>query len=239
MAVTRRIVLLGGGFSDDPDTLLDDFTLTITGRTRPKVCFVPTASGDSAGYIERFYAAFSSRECEPAHLPLFRREPRDLRDFVLSQDVVYVGGGNTANLLAVWRLHGLDVILREAYEAGVLLCGISAGSACWFDACVTDSFGSVGPLLDGVGLLQGSLCPHYDGEAERRPVYLSAIREGTLPPGWAIDDGAAAHFADGVVTEVVTRRPEATVHRVARGPAGDVAETPLPARLLPPASARS
>ena len=123
----RRIVLLGGGFSDDPDTLLDDFVLATTGKERPKVCFVPTASGDSAGYIDRFYAAFSSRDCLPTHLALFRREHRDLRALILSQDVVYVGGGNTANLIAIWRLHGLDEVLREAYEAGVLLCGISAG----------------------------------------------------------------------------------------------------------------
>ncbi|MEU8175202.1 Type 1 glutamine amidotransferase-like domain-containing protein [Microbispora hainanensis] len=115
--------------------LLDDFVLATTGKERPKVCFVPTASGDSAGYVDRFYAAFSSRDCLPTHLSLFRREHRDLRALILSQDVVYVGGGNTANLIAVWRLHGLDEVLREAYEAGVLLCGISAGAACWFDAC--------------------------------------------------------------------------------------------------------
>ncbi|MFC0863942.1 Type 1 glutamine amidotransferase-like domain-containing protein [Sphaerimonospora cavernae] len=238
MASPQGIVLLGGGFSDDPDTLLDDFVLEIIGTKRPRICFVPTASGDSAGYVERFHAAFSLRDCLPVHLPLFRREHRDLREFVLAQDVVYVGGGNTANLLAVWRLHGLDVILREAYAAGVLLCGISAGAACWFDACLTDSFGPVTSLHDGLGFIRGSFCPHYDGEADRRPAYRGAVGDGILPPGWALDDGAAAHFLEGVPIEVVSRRPNATLHRVAPDPSG-VGETVSAARLLIPSPSES
>ncbi|GIH49188.1 Peptidase E [Microbispora rosea] len=237
MTHTRRIALLGGGFSDDPDTLLDDFVLATTGKERPKVCFVPTASGDSAGYVDRFYAAFSSLDCVPTHLSLFRREHRDLRALILSQDVVYVGGGNTANLIAVWRLHGLDEVLREAYEAGVLLCGISAGAACWFDACLTDSFGPMSPLLDGLGLIDGSFCPHYDAEAERRPAFLSAVADGTLPGGWALDDGAAALFTDGVLTEAVSRVPGAAVHRVTATAHGTAMETASPVRLLTPAGA--
>ncbi|MFC1417444.1 Type 1 glutamine amidotransferase-like domain-containing protein [Streptacidiphilus cavernicola] len=209
-----RVVLLGGGFSNDPDTVLDDYVLGLTGRARPRVCFVPTASGDSAGYVERFRSAFGPRDCEPAELPLFRRTEPDLRRFVLSQDVLYVGGGSTANLLAVWRTHGLDEILREAYAAGVLLCGISAGAACWFEACLTDSFGALAPLPDGLGLLPGSMCPHYDSEEHRRPAYRAAVGSGALPPGWALDDGAAALFTDGAPTEVVTRRPGAALYRV-------------------------
>ncbi|MCX5247144.1 peptidase E [Streptomyces sp. NBC_00201] len=232
MTRPRRIVLLGGGFSDDPDPLLDDFILDVVRKERPKVCFIPTASGDSTGYIDRFHAAFGRRDCEPTHLTLFRRAHPDLRSSLLGQDVVYVGGGNTANLLAVWRLHGLYEILHEAYQGGVLLCGISAGAACWMDACLTDSLGPVAPLRDGLGLLSGSLCPHYDSEAERRPAYLDAIGSGTLPAGWALDDAAAALFTDGLPTEVVARKAGATLHRVTCGTDGKVTETALPSRLL-------
>ena len=229
--MTRKIALLGGGFSDDPDTLIDEFVLAAARRPRPRVCFVPTASGDSRGYIERFYAAFTGRECEPSDLQLFRREERDLRSGVLAQDILYVGGGNTANLLAIWRLHGLDQVVREAYEAGVVLCGISAGAACWLECCLTDSFGSLAPLQDGLGLLPGSMCPHYDSEGERHPAYREAVAAGTLPAGWAVDDGAAALFTDGQLTEVVARVPGVTVHRVSQS-GGVAREEPLPARLL-------
>lgn len=229
--MTRRIALLGGGFSDDPDTVLDDFVLASVQRPRPRVCFIPTASGDSRGYIERFYAAFNHHDCEPTGLELFRRDKRDLRSNVLAQDIIYVGGGNTANLLAVWRLHGLDQILREAYEAGTLLCGLSAGAACWLESCLTDSFGSLAPLKDGLGFLQGSLCPHYDSEGERRPAYRTAVAVGALPAGWAIDDGAAALFTDEQLTEVVARVPGATVHHVTQAD-GTAVEMSLPARLL-------
>ncbi|MGW7368500.1 Type 1 glutamine amidotransferase-like domain-containing protein [Streptomyces sp. NPDC054841] len=233
MTATGKIVLLGGGFSGDPDTLLDDFVLAHARRARPRICFLPTASGDAEGYIQGFSAAFERQDCEPTHLPLFRRDREDLRTFLLGQDIVYTGGGNTANMLAVWRLHGVDDILREAYRRGVLLCGISAGAACWFDACLTDSFGPVRPLHDGLGLLPGSMCPHYDSEAERRPAYLSAVAGGVLPDGWALDDGAAALFVDGRLDDVVTRTPGAALHRVVRHGEDAVREEPgLPARLL-------
>ncbi|WP_423247251.1 Type 1 glutamine amidotransferase-like domain-containing protein [Streptomyces decoyicus] len=182
MARTPAIALLGGGFSDDPDTLLDDFVLDAAGRDRPKVCFLPTASGDAPGYIEAFHKAFGARGCETGHLELFRRTVTDLRAFVLAQDIVYVGGGNTANMLAVWRVHGLDAILREAYASGVLLCGISAGACCWFETAFSDSFGPPVPLSDGLGLLPGSLCPHYlpswPARSARPSAYRSKRSEG-------------------------------------------------------------
>lgn len=157
MTTPQKIVLLGGGFSDDPDTLLDDFVLGHARSKRPKICFLPTASGDSDGYVQRFCTAFGERgDCEPVHLSLFRRTHHDLRAFLLAQDIVYVGGGNTANMLSVWRSHGVDDILREVYANGTLLCGISAGAACWFEACLTDSFGPLAPLNRGLGLLPGS-----------------------------------------------------------------------------------
>ncbi|MBL1089192.1 MULTISPECIES: peptidase E [Streptomyces] len=232
MTTAPTLAVLGGGFSDDPDTLLDDFVLAATGRPRPKVCFLPTASGDAPGYVEKFHTAFAGRDCGTSHLELFRRTVTDLRAFVLAQDVVYVGGGNTADMLAVWRLHGLDAVLREAYAAGVLLCGISAGACCWFESAFSDSFGPPAPLADGLGLLPGSLCPHYDTEPLRRPGYRGAVKSGALPAGWAVDDGAAGLFSAGRLVDVATRTPGATLRRVGRGPGGTVHEVPEEARLL-------
>jgi peptidase E len=156
----------------------------------------------------------------------------DLREFVLQQDVIYVGGGNTANLLAIWRTHGLHTILAEAWHSGTLLCGLSAGMNCWFQASVTDSFGeTLAPLRDGLGLLTGSACPHYDSQEQRRPTYLKLVQEGSLPPGYAADDGAALVFSGEDLTEVVTSRPNARAFRVERG-AKEAVEEPIPTRYL-------
>ena len=229
-----RVALLGGGFSTDDDGLLDDWVLGQARAERPRVCFVPTASGDAPGYIERFFDAFRGRECEPSVLPLFRRERDDaaLRAFLLAQDVVYVGGGNTANLLAVWRVHGVDRLMREAYEGGTLLCGISAGANCWAEGAHTDSFGPLTHLRDGLGLLPGSVCPHYDSEAGRRDSYRAAVAGGRLPAGWAVEDGVGALFVEGRLVEVVGRRPGARLYRVAVGDGGEVEERGVEGRLL-------
>jgi peptidase E len=225
----------GGGFSMEPDNpLLDDFLLSLSPPGRlPRVCFVPTASGDAAGYVERFLEAFPGPRAEASVLSLFKREHADLRGFLLGQDVVYVGGGNTANLLALWRLHGLDAILREALAAGVVLAGLSAGMNCWFEASVTGSFGGDGlhPLEDGLGLLGGSGCPHYDGEELRRPTYLELVGAGRLPGGFAVDDGCGLVFRDGELVEAVSSRPGARAFRVDRSGDG-VDETPLEVRYL-------
>ncbi|MFD9003264.1 Type 1 glutamine amidotransferase-like domain-containing protein [Streptomyces sp. NPDC059582] len=230
----RRLALLGGGFSTDDDGLLDDWVLGHARAPRPKVCFVPTASGDAPAYLERFLAAFRSRDCEPGVLPLFRRELDDdaLRTLLLSQDVVYVGGGNTANLLAVWRVHGVDRLLREAYDRGTLLCGISAGANCWAEGSHTDSFGPLTFLPDGLGLLSGSVCPHYDTEPGRRSSYRAAVATGALAPGWALEDGVGALFTDGLLTEAVSRTPRAHLYRVEPDGERGAKERALPCRLL-------
>ena len=223
----------GGGFSaDDDNRVLDDHLLSLTNRSRPRVCFVPTASGDADGYVERFLDAFTDLRAHASVLPLFWREAADLRSTVLAQDVIYVGGGNTANLLAVWRVHGLDTVLAEALEAGVVLAGLSAGMNCWFQGSVTDSFGpTLQPLRDGLGLLEGSACPHYDGEEQRRPTYLRLVASGGLPGGYAADDDCALVFRDGALVEAVSSRPEARAFAVRR--VGDEAEEqPLPVRFL-------
>lgn len=230
----RRLALLGGGFSTDDDGLLDDWLLGHARTSRPRVCFVPTAGGDAPAYVDRFLTAFRPRACEPAVLPLFRRELDDdaLRTFLLSQDVVYVGGGNTANLLAVWRAHGVDRLLRAAYDGGTLLCGISAGANCWAEGSHTDSFGPLTFLADGLGLLSGSICPHYDSEPGRRSSYRAAVAAGALPAGWALEDGVGALFTDGSLTETVTRTPRAHLYRVERDGDRGAVERAVPGRLL-------
>ncbi|MEV5362405.1 peptidase E [Streptomyces cellulosae] len=229
-----RIALIGGGFSTDEDGVLDDWVLGQARAPRPTVCFVPTAGGDAPGYIEKFFDAFRAKDCEPSVLPLFRRELDDiaLREFLLAQDVVYVGGGNTANLLAVWRVHGVDRLLREAYARGTLLCGISAGANCWAEGSHTDSFGPQTHLPDGLGLLPGSVCPHYDSEPGRRSSYRAAVARGDLADGWAVEDGAAALFTDGRLAEAVTRLPEARLYRVRAGGEAGTVEEAVDCRLL-------
>jgi peptidase E len=215
----RHIVALGGGgfLMDDP--VLDDFILSLgqTLRDRPRVCFLSTASGDKVANIERFHRAFGPKPCVPSHLTLFRREVRDIAAFLGEQDVIYVGGGSTANLLALWRLHGVDRALHAAWQRGAVLAGVSAGANCWFESSITDSFGpQLEPLNDGLGFIRGSVCPHFDGEPLRRPRYLELIAEQRLPPGIAADDYAGLHFVDEALVEVVTSRPRANGYVVNR-----------------------
>lgn len=227
----------GGGFSMEPDNpLLDDHVLDLArrarGRERPRVCFLATASGDAPGYVADFYAAFAQR-AEATHLALFVRIVDDIEAFLLDQDVVYVGGGNTENMLAIWRVHGVDRILRRAWEAGVVMTGLSAGSLCWFETGTTDSFGKgLAALSGGLGLIPGSHAPHYDGEPTRRPHYQRLVAEGVMPGGYAADDGAALVFEGADLVEVVATRAAARAYRVERSPVGDAIETVLPTRYL-------
>ncbi len=208
------------------------YVLSLTGAERPKVCFVPTATGDAPEGLVRFYNNFPARVCEPSYLALFGRTVRDIQAHLLAQDLIVVGGGNTANMLAIWRVHGVDAALKTAWDAGVMLCGGSAGSLCWFECGTTDSFdlNELAPLHDGLGFLAGSHCPHYDGEAQRRPLYQSLIANG-FPAGYAVDDDAAIRFAGTELAEVVTARAGATAYRV-ESVDGQAVETPLEARLL-------
>jgi peptidase E len=214
---TPQIVVLGGGgFSMEPrNPRLDRYLLGLTMKRIPRVCFVPTASGDSRDYIRRFHAAFEKHPCRPTDLTLFRRDKRDPAKHLLQQDLIYVGGGNTANLLAVWRVHGVDEAMRQAWRRGTVLCGVSAGMICWFECSVTDSFGPLAPLRDGLGFLPGSACPHYDGEPMRRPTYHRLIRNG-FPAGYAADDGAAIHFVGRRIVTCVSSRASACAYRVFR-----------------------
>jgi dipeptidase E len=228
--VRQLIAMGGGGFSMEESPALDEYVLAAARSSRPAVTFIATASGDADGYIERFYAAFSQLPCRPSHLSLFSRTP-DLRELLLAQDVIYVGGGNTKSLLGVWREWGLPAVLREAWEAGVVLAGVSAGAICWFEQGLTDSFDGALRPLECLGFLAGSCCPHYDGDPERRPTYHEIQRTGGLLPGLAIDDGAAVHFVDDDLHRVVASRPGVTAYRVGLRD-GSVREEALPVEFL-------
>jgi dipeptidase E len=224
---TKQIVAMGGGgFLMEPDNpLLDDFVLGLTQKSQPRVCYLGTASGDFDRMITNFYGVVGPR-CRATHVPLFNRRHADLGAVLLDQDVLYVGGGNTANLLAVWRVHGVDTLVRRAYEQGTVLCGPSAGALCWFEGGITDSFSGLQPLRDGLGLLGGTICPHYDGEPGRRPAYQRFVADGGAA-GYGVDDGCALHFVDGALREVVSSRLAAAAYRVEAG-----SEVPLPSRFL-------
>ncbi len=221
------IAMGGGGFSMEPDNLaLDEYILEQTNKPHPSVCFLPTASGDSPEYVVKFYASFTKLDCQPTHLSLFRLPTADLSELLLAQDVIYVGGGNTRSMLALWRGWGLNRILRKALENGVVLAGISAGAICWFEQGVTDSVPGELSVLPGLGFLPGSCCPHYHSEEDRRPAYHRMIVASAIKPGFALDDGAAVHFIDGELSRVVRSRPEANGYRV-DSVAGEVREQPL------------
>jgi dipeptidase E len=225
--VSGHIVAIGGGTRFEASAHIEDLILRLAGKPRPRICFVPTAKAHEPEHVDKFYEAFGLRDCEPSHLELFGI-PDDPARQVERQDVIYVGGGNTANLLALWRVHEIDHALRRAWKGGAVLAGWSAGANCWFEDCITDSFGpELRALGGGLGLLAGSFCPHYDGELERRPTYMRLVREGVLLAGYAADDDAAFHFDGTELREVVSQRAGARGYRVtAEG------EEPLEARLL-------
>jgi dipeptidase E len=213
MAMERHIVGLGGG-GDTPEqmTRLHDYVLGLVGKERPRVLWVPTAVGDDPTATVWFYEEFATR-ADVRTLTTFPWPPENLRELILGQDAICVCGGNTANMLAIWRVHGIDALLREAWEQGIVLWGQSAGMICWFEAGVTDSFG---PQLEGMeclGFLPGSACPHYDGEERRRPRYGELVAGG-LAPGIAADDGVALHYVGTELREIVTCRPGTAAYRV-------------------------
>ena len=222
----RHIVAMGGGGLSLDDGALDRYVLGLVDAARPKVCLMPTASAAVPVSLRRFLDAFPARSFEPSYLDLFDRRVADVEAFLGEQDVIYVGGGNTANLLAIWRLHGVDAALRAAWGAGVVCAGISAGANCWFEASTTDSFllGHADPLPDGLGFLAGSFCPHYHGEPERRPRFHEYVADGRLPDGLACDDFSAVHFEGTELRAAVVSADGAGVYRIRRGGSGALEE---------------
>jgi dipeptidase E len=235
--MVSRILTLGGHdfTSRPPDRAVSELMLRLATEragTRPKICILPTASGDPSEQIGRFYAAFGERSCEPSDLSLFRlgRRPIALRDHLLDQDLIYVGGGSMVNLLAVWEAHELSAILSLAWRQGIVLAGQSAGAMCWFESGITKSSGKP-EIRAGLGLLHGSLCVHYNTEPERRAAYLEAIGNG-MPSGYGLDDYAGLLWEGEGPPSAVTARRGARAYRVTSSDTG-VVESPLPARFLP------
>jgi peptidase E len=234
MGEQRQIVAFGGGgFSMEKDnTLLDDYVLGLSSQERPRVCFLPTASGDADHYIVRFYRAFDAARCEPSHVSLFRRDggAADIHQHILSSDIVYVGGGSVVSLLGAWRAHGLDTTLRLAWEQGTVMCGVSAGSLCWFRSALS-AFHGTPQLVEGLGLLPFSNCVHFDCERDREGAFRRHLLDGMVA-GYAAEDGAALHFTGERLASVVTSCPDARAYRMRRTDAGRVDRRALPAKYL-------
>jgi dipeptidase E len=226
------IAIGGGGFYRDPENLaLERYIVQQSGATEARVAFVPTASAEPDNYLVSFYTSFLKLGCRPSHLSLFKRTP-DLRSYLLHQDVIYVGGGNTKSMLAVWREWGVPEILREAWHLGIVLTGVSAGAICWFEQGLTDSWADGLRALDCLGFLPGSCCPHYDGEPKRRPSYHELLAGGEISAGVAIEDWTAVHYQGTKLYRVIAAKAGARAYS-ARAVYGSVQEVPLPVQYLP------
>jgi len=232
----RHVLAIGGGMLMPRDAvpLHLTYAMELSGQSKPNLCVLNTAIGDDPNVYLRFYDRLAQTQARVRHLALFPMpNVPDPEDLLMSQDIIFVGGGSVANMVAVWRVHGIDEILRKAWQAGIVLAGSSAGGICWFEGGTTDSFGvKLRAFSDGLGMLAGSFCPHYNSEEERRPVYRRLVADGTLPAGIACDDGAAAHFVDETLGELVSDRPQAGAYRVEPDGAGGAVESPLPVRFL-------
>jgi dipeptidase E len=226
------IAMGGGGFSTEPDSsLLDQYILDQARRSKPRICFLGTASGDAENYLLRFYTSFLKLKCNPTHLSLFKLPTNDLESFILDADVIYVGGGNTRSLLALWKEWKLDVYLRTAWENGIVLAGISAGSICWFEEGVSDYYPNELNTLECLGFLRGSNCPHYDKEAMRRPSYQQLVWNGSISEGIAAEDGVALHYIGTELESVVSSRPGAKAYYVRRK-SNQIEEVPIATNYL-------
>jgi|GEM_PF-35687 len=235
--LSRTLITLGGGgFSMEPDNLLLDLAILQMawkrGIQQPKILFIPTASGDSNDYIQRFYKAFQKFPVTASHLSLFKGKRPDIREFILEQDIIYVGGGNTRNMLLLWQAWGVDSALRQAYEQGKILAGISAGAICWFEEGLTDSFPGRVDRLDCLGWIKGSCTPHYDGEPERRPTFQNKIQQGLMSSGLAIDDSAMAIFTNEKLTNCFSSHPDKLAFEVEKNSQGKLVESALPTEYL-------
>jgi peptidase E len=235
-----HILAIGGGafistdrYTPRPSPLLR-YALDLTGHDRPRVCFLATAMGDAAEAVARYYAAFGRLDAEVSHLALFPLpNHEDPAGHLLAQDLVYVSGGSVANLLALWRLHGLDEALADAWRSGVVLCGQSAGALCWHAGGTTDSFGpELRPLTNALGLLPYSCGVHYDSEPQRRPALRRLVADGTLPGGYAADEAVGLHYVGTEFVQAVSYVQGRGAYELASDGAGGVKETLVEPRLL-------
>ena len=196
--MNRQIIAIGGGgFGRNPsEGIIEKYILDQAESKKPNICFIPTATGDNDSYKVNYYSTFSRFSCNPTHIDLFKRTP-DLKKIIGNQDIVFIGGGNTKSMLAVWRDWDLDSILVDAYHRGVVMSGVSAGAICWFNKGITDSWENDLFLLPCLGIVNGSCCPHYDEEKNRRPAVMKMLKEGLLKDCFCIEGGSALHFKNG------------------------------------------
>ena len=208
------IAIGGGGFGRNPNQpVIEKYILEQSSEEKPNVCFIPTASAEDKAYIVNFYTAFTKLNCTPKHINFFQRTPR-LDSLINKQDIIYVGGGNTKSMLAVWREWKLDQLLVKAYNRGAILCGVSAGAICWFEKGVTDSWASNLNVMDCMGFLKGCCCPHYDGEKDRKPALEKFLLDGIVDTCYALDDGAALHYKNSNIHTAVSFYKDANAYKV-------------------------
>ena len=191
----RQVIAIGGGgFGRTQESyLIEQYILDQTSNKKPNICFIPTATGDLNSYLVNYYAVFTKLNCHPTHISFFKRTI-DLEEHIMKQDVIFVGGGNTKSMLAVWREWGLDIILKEAYDKGIVMSGVSAGAICWFENGLTDSWASELKIMKCMNFIPGSCAPHYDEEPERRPTTKKFLKEKYIDYMYGIEGGAALHF---------------------------------------------
>jgi dipeptidase E len=230
--VSKQIISIGGGgFGRNPKArLIEKYILDQCPKENPNILFIPTASAEDSQYTVNFYQCFSGLDCNPSHLNLFARTP-NLKSLIAKQDIIYVGGGNTKSMLGVWKEWKLDQLLLKAYEKGTILCGVSAGAICWFEKGVTDSWASHLNLIDCLGFLEGTCCPHFDGEKDRRPSVHAFLETEAIPNCLAIDDNAALHFKDGKIYSAINFGKDKGCYRVKKEGA-DILEHKISAVVL-------
>lgn len=216
--MTKHIIAVGGGTfhpSYEPTAAIEQYLIKLSGKDSPKVCFLPQASAEHSGYIERFHEVFQKLGAQTSWVSLYGRVEPTWAEHLLAQDIIFVGGGNTKSMLALWRAWGLDTVLKQAYEKGIILSGVSAGAICWFEQGITDSVWPMG-VLDCLGILKGSCCPHYDSEPERKPIFTESVNTGKALPGVALSDFTAVHFIDGQLAHALVWAPDRKVYLVAQ-----------------------
>ena len=211
----RQVIAIGGGgFGRTQESnLIEQYILDQTSKKKPKICFIPTATGDLDPYVVNFYSVFTKLNCEPSHISFFKRTI-DLQAHIEKQDVIFVGGGNTKSMLAVWRDWGLDLILRDAYDRGVVMSGVSAGAICWFEAGLTDSWASDLKMMKCMNFIPGNCAPHYDEEPERRPATKRFLENQSIDFMYGIEGGAALHFIDEIPNSTIRFKKNKNAYKV-------------------------
>ena len=211
----RQVIAIGGGgFGRTQESnLIEQYILDQTSKTKPKICFIPTATGDLDSYIVNFYSVFTKLKCEPSHISFFKRTI-DLQAHIQKQDAIFVGGGNTKSMLAVWRDWGLDLILKDAYDRGVVMSGVSAGAICWFEGGLTDSWVSDLKMMECMNFIPGNCAPHYDEEPERRPATKQFLENKSIDFMYGIEGGAALHFVDEIPNSTIQFKKNKYAYKV-------------------------